>query len=341
MMDVAARAGVSQATVSLVLNGSPGARFSEATRRKVREAAEALGYRIPGRVQDAKTSETKVIAFVIDEITTDPWMALAFEGAREKALEHGVLVTLAMTRGGAAQDGDVFGQFRDKRVIGFIYGTILTRQVEPPERLFASNAVLLNCYDRRRRLPSVLPGDLEGGRAATEHLIKAGRRRIGLINGQDGLDASRDRLRGYRQALASNDLSFDPELVFPGNWEPSSGYEGAKALMALDSPPDAIFCANDLMAMGCYEALKEAGADIPGDVSVIGFDNRDIAQFIKPALTTLILPQFEMGALAAELVMELAGGLKSRHDQLKVECNLVERDSVARPEGSGKLHRAG
>ncbi len=328
MMDVATRAGVSQATVSLVLNGSPGARFSESTRRKVHEAAEELGYRIVARTQQAPDTDAKAIAFVVDEVTADPWMALAFDGAREKAFEHGYSVTLAVTRGGTATDDLVFSHYLESPLLGFIYGTILTRKIDPPAALFTTPTVLMNCYDKGRRLASVLPGDLEGGRAATERLIRAGRRRIGFINGQDGLDATRDRLRGYRQALASNDMSFDPALVYSGNWEPLSGYEGTQHLLSLDTPPDAIFCANDLMALGAYDALKEAGLSIPQDIAVIGFDNRETAQFMRPPLTTLILPHYEMGMVAAELLMDLVGGLTPRHNQVKIECRLVERASV-------------
>jgi LacI family transcriptional regulator len=142
------------------------------------------------------------------------------------------------------------------------------------------------------------------------------------------LDNPRDRLWGYRQALASNDITFDPALVYSGNWEPVSGFDGTRALLALDSPPDAIFCANDLMALGCYDALREAGRRIPEDVAVIGFDNREIAPFLRPPLTTMVLPMFEMGRAAAEHLLELAGGLKPTHDQLKVECQLVDRESV-------------
>lgn len=328
MMDVATRAGVSQATVSLVLNGSPGARFSEATRLKVHQAAEELGYRLVARATTAPDTGAKTIAFIVDEVTADPWMALAFDGAREKALELGYSVTLAVSRGGSTTDDVVFGQSLQTPLAGFIYGTILTRMVDPPAPLLRYPSVLVNCYDQKRRLPSVLPGDLEGGRAATERLIQAGRRRIAIINGQDGLDATRDRLRGYRQALSSNDMSFDPALVYPGNWEPQSGYEGTMQFLSLDAPPDAIYCANDMMAMGCYEALKESGLRIPQDVAVIGFDNREIAQFMRPPLTTLILPQYEMGEVAAELLLDLVGGLQPRHKQIKVECRLLERDSV-------------
>jgi LacI family transcriptional regulator len=334
MMDVAARAGVSQSTVSLVLNGSPGVRLSDATRKRVRAAAAELGYRLARRGPARAPQEAKVIGFVVDELTTDPWMSLAFDGAREKALEFGIAVMLAVARGERSVRDSVFDLYAQQTVLGLIYGTILTRRVEPVPVLYEKPSVLVNCYDAKRELPSVLPGELVGGRTATERLIRAGRRRIALINGQEGLDASRDRLRGYRQALASNDIPFDPALVFPGNWEPSSGYEGTRALMALADPPDAIFCANDLMAVGCYEALKELGHRIPADVAVVGFDDREIAQFMRPPLTTLVLPHYEMGAMAAEMLIDRTGGLASRHNQIKVECPLVERDSVGpHPEG--------
>lgn len=328
MMDVAALARVSQATVSLILNGSAGARFSETTRKRVLDAAEQLGYRLSNRSAAAANSGNKVIVFIVDELTTDPWMSMAFEGAREKALELGIMVTLGVFRTGEDPEGGIFSICDTQSLVGYIFGTILTRKIDPPEPLFRAPSVLVNCYDQQRRLPSILPGDVAGGRAATERLIAAGCKRIALINGQEGLDNPRDRLRGYKQALASNDLAYDPELVHYGNWEPSSGYEKTHALMNLPAPPDGIFCANDLMALGCIEALKELGKSVPSDVAVVGFDNRDIAQFTMPPLTTFHLPMFEMGSIAVEMMADIAGGLNSSHDQLKVECRLVERQSA-------------
>lgn len=328
MMDVAARAGVSQATVSLILNGSSGARFSDATRKKVMDAVHELGYQLPNRSSTGDPADNRVIAFITDELTTDPWMALAYEGAREKALELGVLVTLGIFRAGEDPDENIFSLCKQQPLMGYIFGTILTRKVAPPAALFTLPSVLVNCYDQNRGLPSIIPGDIAAGRAATERLIQAGRKRIALINGQEGLDNPRDRLRGYKQALASNDFTFDSKLVRHGNWEPSSGYSETNILLDMPNPPDAIFCANDLMALGCIEALKERGKSIPKDISVIGFDNRDIAQFTRPPLTTLHLPMFQMGAMAVEIIHDLAGGLKSSHDQLKVECEIIERESV-------------
>ncbi len=327
MMDVAARAGVSQATVSLVLNGSPGAKLAEATRRRVYEAANELGYQFVRRSQRAAEGQP-VIVFIADELTTDPWTALAFQGARDKALELGINVCLFVSHGVHDMEAAIVSQMGQTPTLGFIYGTVLTRLVELPAVFANQRTVLVNCYDEKRAFPSVLPGDLLGGRTATERLLASGRKRIGLINGQQGVDATRDRMKGYKQALASNDIPFDPALVKPGNWEPPTGYAMTHELMALDNPPDAIFCGNDLMALGCYDALHELGLRIPDDVAVIGFDDREIAQFTHPPLTTLVLPHHEMGEIAAEVLIDGAGGLRRGPTQIKVECRLVERLSV-------------
>jgi LacI family transcriptional regulator len=328
MMDVANLAGVSQATVSLVLNGSPGAKLSEETRRRVRAAARKLGYEFVRRGSRTANDHQTNIVFIADEVTIDPWMALAFEGVRDKALQYGLNSYLTVSHGDADVETTIVRQMRDMPVLGFIYGTILTRLVELPEAFGDQRVVLLNCYDAKRALPSVVPGDQLGGRAATEHLISAGRRRIGFINGQQGVDAARDRLKGYRLALSSNDIPFDQDLVKPGNWQPATGYRLTHELMALKERPDAIFCANDMMALGCLDALHELGLRIPEDVAVIGIDDREVAQYTRPPLTTLILPQYEMGEIAAELLIDAASGLASKPNQIKVECELVERQSV-------------
>jgi len=331
MMDVAAAAGVSQATVSLVLSGSKMARLSDATRRRVTDAAERLNYKFVRRGPRTNTTGKSAILFIADEVSTDPWMTLAFEGARDKALEFGVNTVMAVSHGDADIETSILSNFKDQPILGVIYGTILTRQVGLPTPFAAYRTVLVNCYDEVGSLPAVLPADLVGARVATEHLIGLGRSRVALINGQKGLDNPRDRLKGYRQALSSHDLIFDPSLVKPGNWEPSSGFEMTMELMAQPEPPDAIFCANDLMAMGCIDALKQLGKRIPEDVAVIGFDDREIARFLHPPLTTLVLPQYEMGQTAAELLLDSAGGLETPTTRIKVECELIVRGST-RPE---------
>lgn len=330
MTDIAARAGVSQTTVSLVLNDALGARLSNQTRLLVLEAARDLGYRRLVRRNNVRPAEggAKVIGVMVDELSTDPWCAIALDGIREKAAEHDLIVSIAVTQGDTDLEQAVHAHFRHMPLLGLIYGTIQTRQVRPLSAFRQLPVVLLNCHDADRSLPSVTPREIMGGRTATEHLIAAGHRRIGLIAGETWMDAMADRLKGYRQALAAHQIPFDPELVRPGNWEPSAGYEQTRVLMQLTDPPSAIFCANDLMALGCFEALKEMGKRIPDDIAVIGYDDREIAQFLRPALTTILLPHFHMGLRAAAYLIDHARQPQKRPLQIKVDCPLVDRASV-------------
>jgi LacI family transcriptional regulator len=334
MMDVAALAGVSQTTVSLVLNNSLGARLSASTRARVREAAGALGYRLPrrGPAQPERAGST-VIGFVSDEISTDPWCAMQLDAVREKAWEHGLTVTAGVSHGDPELEEALLAQIARQPLVGLIYATILTRHIRPAPTLYRTQTVLLNCFVQNHSIASVVPGELLGGYVATLHLIRAGHRRIAHIHGQSWTDPSRDRLRGYRRALAEHDILFDPGLVLPGNWEPPTGYANTMALLDLPDPPTAIFVANDMMAVGCYDALKERGLAIPRDVSVVGYDDREIAQFMRPPLTTVVLPHFEMGLQAAEALIDGHLRPEGRQPQIKVECPLVDRDSVAPPPG--------
>lgn len=178
-----------------------------------------FGYTLVKRTSKKQTGTEPVIVFMVDELASDPWMALAFDGAQKKAVEFGYNAILAVTNDDTEAETALLHQYRDLNLAGVIYGTILTRLVEPAQAVMTGRSVLLNCYDTGRTLHSVLPGDRLGGRTATQHLIDAGHARIGFINGQQGIDASRDRLKGYRQALSSNDIPFDPALVKQGNWE--------------------------------------------------------------------------------------------------------------------------
>ena len=332
MMDVGDMAGVSQTTVSMVLNGAVGARLSADTRQRVIEAAKILGYKHVKRSQiRAESPEKQFIGFVVDEMSTDPWCAIALDGAREKAWEFGLTLTVAVTRGDPEIEEAVLAQMATPTMLGLIYGTIHTRRIVPSPTLHRVPTVLLNCFVADRSLPSIVPGEVLGGRLATDRLIAAGHRRIAMIEGER-TDVTRDRRKGYRQALTDQNIPYDASLVRPGNWEPSAGYEQTLELMRLAQPPTAIFCANDLMALGCYDALKELGVKIPRDVSVVGYDDREIAHFARPPLTTVLLPHREMGTLAAEHIIDGANTVTTRpFIQMKVECPLIERSSVGPP----------
>jgi LacI family transcriptional regulator len=332
MTDVARRASCSQSTVSVVLNKTPGIKISEQTKRRVRKAIVDLGYH-EQKSRTGRTTETHQIAIIFDQIATSPEAVVSFDGAREAAWQSGHVVSAFQTFNDPVMEPRTIDAVLRNKVDAIVYATIMTRKVDIPEQLVKAGVpvVLLNCYADDNPFPSVLPGEIAGGHRATDALIAAGHRRIAHITGEMWMDAAKDRLKGYRQALATADIPYDPALVRHGNWQPSAGYEHTNALMDLPRPPSAIFCSNDRMAIGCYEALKERGLKIPQDVSVIGYDDEEVASHLTPQLTTLVLPHREMGRWSIEQALTSPPTPHAVFRITKLECPLIERDSIAPP----------
>ena len=331
MMDVARAAGVSQSSVSLVLNGMTGARISDSTRLRVVTTARDLGYILPfKRREKLPGRHGQTIAYVADEVSSTVFPVQNIDGARDAAWESGFLVSTHATRSNALLEAATIANVRrDPSLIGVIYATVFTREVTLPPDLDGIPVVLLNCYTKDRRHPSILPGETVGGFNATDHLVRHGHRRIGLINGEPWMDASAERLQGYRDALATADIPFDPELVHYGDWLPDSGRQHLRTLMAMPRRPSAIFCGNDLMAVGAMQAATETGLRIPDDLSIIGYDDQVIAAYTRPPLTTVTLPNYEMGRKAAEILIDLAiHGKQPPVARIKVDCPVVQRGSV-------------
>jgi len=330
MVDVAERAGVSQATVSLVLNGVQNARVAKATRRRVVEAAEALGYR-RGKAHPVPEGRKRVIGLIIDEVSTTPFAAPFIEGARDEAALQDVTVAVFCTRYDTALDQAAIDLLVTQKTIGVIYASLITRQVVVPEAFSQLPLVLMNCYERKVRFPSVVPGDIVGGYTATQALLRAGHRRIAHMTGEVIIEAAVDREKGFRQAMAEWNVPVDETLVIQAGWTIRGGRETALALMSRPHPPTAIFCFNDRMAMGCYEAAHMLGLSIPKDFSIIGFDDEDLAANMEPPLSTMVLPHDEMARWAvAELLEGYSGADQDeRQQKVKIECELVERGSIA------------
>jgi LacI family transcriptional regulator len=334
MNDVAKKAGVSQATVSLVMNGVGNIRISAATRSRVLKAAEDLGYRAGRRV--IAPDVLRSIGMLVDEVSASPFATPLFEGARDIAAQHGCVLNIVMTRNEPWLEEAALDLLLTQPTVGIIYAALTTRFVTPPDRLRPVPTVLLNCHSDGGHYPSVVPADALGARSATEALLKAGHRRIAFINGEHWMEAARDRAHGYRQALSHWNVPFDPRLVRTGKWLLKEAYEQTRALMVLEDPPTAIFCASDRMAIGCYEALRDLGKRIPIDVSVVGYDNDWMASYLTPALTTVLLPHEEMGRWAAEFLLSppTVDSPMERLRSIQLECPLIERCSIA-PVGSG------
>ncbi len=174
-----------------------------------------------------------------------------------------------------------------------------------PAALSKVPTLLLNCYTGDSELSSGVPAEITEDHTATEYLLNAGhRRRIGYVNGEPWQDASRDRLKGYRMALSTADLPFRRALVREGDWSSGSGFEQTLSLMRQPKPPTAIFCANDLMVLGAIEALKQLGLRVPEDVSVLGYDDQEIARHTHPPLSTFVLSNYELGRWAVETLLQ-------------------------------------
>lgn len=267
-----------------------------------------------------------VIGLLIDEVVTTPFAPPFIEGARLQAAAHGALLVTICTGGDPAVEVAAIETLRATRLAGVLYTTLVTRSLRPPPALDGIPTVLLNCHFARSPLPSVVPGDVMAGFAATDALIRAGHRRIAHIAGEGWGEAARDRETGWRRALASADIVFDPDLLAGPAWTAVSGRAAALRLLDLPDPPTAIFCFNDRVALGVYEAAAERGLRLPDDLSVIGFDNDDIAATLQPPLTTMVLPHDDMARWAVDRL--LAGGPVAPH-RFKLDCELVARGSVA------------
>lgn len=332
MTDVARIAGVSQSSVSLVLNQMTGARISGETQQRVIGAARQIGYELPAiRREAATSSERRTIAYLVDEISTSPHPVINLDGARDFAFEQDFLVAAHVTRSNAElEEATIAAIKRDRSVIGVIYSTIFTRRVTLPAALRDVPTVLLNCYTEPRKHISILPSEIAGGFAATAHLTALGHRRIAFINGEPWMDASIQRLKGYRQALAAVEVAYDATIVRHGDWLPLTGYAYARELMMVENPPSAILCGNDLMAIGAMEAMSELGLSVPGDVSIMGYDDQELARYTHPPLSTLVLPNYDMGQRAAEALLDITmHGKTSRPMTIKVDGPLVPRASTA------------
>lgn len=328
--DVARAVELSPTTVSFVINNVPYANIPEETRERVWQAVKALGYRRNAAAKVLRTQQTHTIGFVTDEVATTPFAGQVIKGAQELAWDNEKMLIIINAGGNPSVLEAAVEVLLDRQVEGIIYAAVYHQEVQPPRNLWEVPTVLLDCYCADRSLPSVVPDEVGGGRMATELLISQGHRRIGFINLMADLPAAIGRLQGYREALAMSSIAFDPTLVRHGNAQADGGYEQIQQLMRLDSPPTAVFCGNDRTAMGAYDGLRDLGLRVPQDVSIVGFDNQEIiAAYLRPALTTVLLPHYDMGRWAVQhLLNQIEHPAATTPLQHLEPCTAIIRESI-------------
>ncbi|MEV0283713.1 MULTISPECIES: LacI family DNA-binding transcriptional regulator [unclassified Kribbella] len=328
MHDVARAAGVSQATVSLVLNDAEGSRVSAETRERVLAAVAHLGYRVNSAAKSLREGHSRLIGFIGDIVASTPFAGEIIEAAQDRAWADGHLMLIVNTGGDRDLEERAIDSLLSRQVDGIVYAAMYHRRLKVPAALREVPSVVLNAETEDGSLPAVVPDEYAGGRAATQYLIDRGHERIGFINIntlESRLPAVVDRERGFLDAVDAAGLKIDRTLVKRGDGDAETAYQHARRLLDRKRPPTAIFGANDRTAWGAYQAAADLGLRIPDDVSVMGFDNQElIAAHLRPGLTTMALPFAEMGRQG---VARLLSGQRGTEVEA-VTCPLVERASV-------------
>jgi LacI family transcriptional regulator len=318
---VAARAGVSPATVSKVLNGRSD--VAVATREHVARVLEELSYLPPRR-------SAGVVDIVFSGLDS-PWAVEILRGVETFFSAQGRPVAVSVVpRGGPVRPASWTGAVARHHSAGVL---LVMSQLTPAQlREMQQQRIPLVVIDPAgtpdREVPSVGATNWSGGIAATEHLLGLGHRRIAMISGPQLYLCSRARTDGYRHALEASGIALDPQLVRWGDFRHEGGFRAAAELVDSPDPPTAIFAGSDQQALGVYEAARRRGIAVPAGLSVVGFDDLPLARWLPPPLTTVRQPLAEMGATAAEMLNALmdARALTSRRVELATE--LVVREST-------------
>jgi LacI family transcriptional regulator, galactose operon repressor len=324
--DVARLAGVSTATVSRALNGT--GQIAPATRAAIDAAVQQLGYHPNTAARSLVTRSTQTIALLLPDIT-NPFYAALMSGIQEQAREAGHTMLLCTTEGDPEREEQYLSLLRAKQVDGVLVDGL----VLPPDRIarFTRDGLPIVCLDRdidSKAVPLVQVDNRLGARMATEYLLSLGHKRIAHVAGAPELRISEERIQGYRDALSAAGIQPDPNLVAVGSFLEEGGYEAMRTLLE-GSGFSAVFAANDLSALGVLSAIVESGRSVPGDVSVVGFDDLRLSQFTIPPLTTIHQPAVEIARRATQLLLDLAAGREVRQLRHLLEPTLVVRGSTA------------
>lgn len=320
--DVADAAGVSVATVSKVINARYG--VAAATSSRVQEVIEQLGYESSLVARSMRSHRTHVIGILVAEF--EPFSAEILKGAASALLETDYEL-LAYT--GARQSG---GAGWEQRYLSRLSGTLIDGALIVTPTVVQPDAdipvVAIDPHTGPVGIPTVDSDSYTGALLATRHLVELGHRRIGFLTGRPDLASSTLRQAGYTEALREAGISPDPSLVATGDYRKDSAHVPATRLLTLADRPTAIFAANDLSAIGTMEVARDLGIDVPGDLSVVGFDDIPESTATVPPLTTIHQPIQQMGATAVQMLVALLAGQPAEKSYVTLPTSLVVRGTT-------------
>jgi LacI family transcriptional regulator len=335
LRDVARMAGVHPGTVSRALNADTRALVNATTAQRVLEVAEQLGYRPNPIARGLKTNRSMTVGVLVPDLM-NPLFAAIVRGIEDRLSPAGYTLLITNTDNDLDRERTDFEAMRARQVDGFITATaqrdhrLITEVVGEDAKI-----VLVNRSVDDNALPAVTVDDRAGARLAVEHLVDLGHRRIAHLAGPRDVSTGFRRHQGFVETMGEHGVEVDPELVrFSDGFVEAEGARVCRELIARGAEFTAIVAGNDLMALGCYDALAEHGLRCPQDVSVVGFNDMPFADRFQPALTTVRIPHYEIGAAGADLMLALLRGEDVPPRQTLLAPALVVRGSSAPPAGA-------
>lgn len=327
MRDVARAAGVSQTTVSLVLNEVPDAHIGQKTRERVLATIDGLGYRPNAVARGLRRSRTDTVGLLWSDGSGIAGQVV--QGAQEAALARGSLLLLAGTGGDAHVADEICSMLVDRRVDALLVATSNHRAVVTTAQMSSLPTVLVGCTAVDGAVAAVVADHAAAAFEGTEAMLHAGSRRVAFLGGAV-TPTTRLRLAGYWRALLTRGLEKDPALVRDRADELTRAYEAALQLMGGRHRVDGLLCCNREAAAGVYQAAADAGLGIPDDFSVVAFDEPDSsAPLLRPALSTVTLPRYEMARIAVDAALDAIGGRAPAGGERRVPYAFRGRDSIA------------
>ena len=326
--DVAKRAGVSPTTVSHVLSGKRP--VADETRRRVESVIEELGFRPNALATSLRTQRSQTVALIIPDIT-NPYYPMVSRGLQDALSAEKYLIFLCNTDEQRNQELVYLADAVQRQVDGIVLVAFQCDTTDLRPVLDAQVPIILIGDDliHHPQIDVVMTDDQRGAYDATMYLIERGHQRIGMLCGPPAFFPGIKRTRGYQEALANAGLTFDPTCCVQEAFTREGGAAGMRQLMALAERPSAVFCANDLMAIGALDVTRELGLSVPEEVAIIGYDDIDAASLVAPALTTVLNPAYAIGHNVGQLLIErMTGTYAGPQRRVVVPHHLIRRASA-------------
>lgn len=328
--DVAKKAGVSTASVSLVLSGQHQGRVSQKRTETILDAAKELNYVGNSLAASLRKKKTKTLGFVSDVVASTPYAYAMVAAANRRANELGYMLLISETGGDPKTTQDVFANFMSHQVSAIAYASMHHHAIELPQS-HPKHIIVLDGYAANEDAIAVVPNEVQGASVAVQHLLDLGHKKIGFINDRRSKDAGPLRLKGYRTTLENAGITVNDNYIAHVVTGTREVDEVAEKMLSMPDCPSAIFCYNDETAAGVYRVARRLNLRIPEDLSVVGFDNfLPIAKNLDPQLTTVQLPHEEMATWVIDSLVKMSDeSFKEPAERLiKFNCPLIKRDST-------------